>query len=203
MAFMASTAWQNISLARTSLVNEHASLSRLAAIPIYSSSEKKQMQSELRQYLTAVLNEEWKLRYNESASAKASRALESLSIGIWNISGECQKRITALSGCTSDLAVSNYLKALDDLQIARDQRVSLAFQGTLRLRWMLAIALALATALAIAAIHRTSARTSAICLGIYGLSIWITFAMVALHIQPYRGPDALLPIVLEELLSKI
>ena len=34
LAFMASAAWQNISLARISLVDEHTALARRAAVPI-------------------------------------------------------------------------------------------------------------------------------------------------------------------------
>ena len=38
---------------------------------------------------------------------------------------------------------------------------------------------------------------------LFCLSIWMTFAMVALHIQPYRGPNALAPDVLQEIRAKL
>jgi hypothetical protein len=203
MAFMASSAWQNISLARTSLVNEQAALARLAAVPIGPAAAKQQMQAGLQRYLAAVLDDEWALRFNERASADAEAALDSLTTGIWAIGSQCRAQAGAVPDCMSDLAVSTYLKALDDLRTARGDRLSLGFQGTLRLKWVLAIVLTLATALSIASIHRSSARTSAIALALYGLSIWMTFAMVALHIQPYRGPDALSPGVLQVMRSKV
>ena len=59
--------------------------------------------------------------------------------------------------------------------------------------------LAVMTTLSIAAVNRSSPRTSTICLGIYGLGIGMTPAMAALHIQPYRGPDALVPGILGDL----
>lgn len=203
MAFMASSAWQNISLARTSLVNEHAAIARLAAVPIGPPAAKQQMQAGLQRYVAAVLDDEWARRHNESASVDAEAALDSLASGIWAVADQCRARAGAGADCTSDLAVLTYIKILDDLRTARGERLSLGFQGTLRLRWMLDIVLALATAISIAAIHRSSARTSAIALGLYGLSIWMTFAMVALHIQPYRGPDALSPGVLKEIRARI
>ena len=201
LAFMASAAWQNISLARTSLVNEHTALARIAAVPIGPTAAKQQMQAGLKRYVSAVIDDEWAKRYNESASADAGAALDALSTGIWTLASQCRGQAGA--DCTSELAVSTYIKALDDLRSAREERLSLGYQGTLRLKWVLGIVLAIATALSIAAIHRLNERTAAICQVMFCLSIWMTFAMVALHIQPYRGPDALSPDVLQEVRAKL
>jgi hypothetical protein len=202
LAFMASAAWQNISLARISLVNEHTALARLAAVPLGPAAARQQMQAGLKRYLTAVIDDEWAKRYNESPSPEAGTALDALNAGIWANASQCRAQ-GAGADCTSDLAVSTYIKALDDLRSAREERLSLGFQGTLRLRWVLGIVLAIATALSIAAIHRPNERTAAISQALFSLSIWMTFAMVALHIQPYRGPDALTPGVLQEIRAKV
>ena len=201
LAFMASAAWQNISLARTSLVNEHTALARIAAVPIGPPVAHQQMQAGLKRYVSAVVDDEWAKRHNEAASPEAGAILEDLSTGIWAIANRCHGQTGV--DCTSDLAISTYLKALDDLRSAREERLSLGYQGTLRLKWVLGIVLAIATALSIAAIHRPNPRTAAICQILFCLSIWMTFAMVALHIQPYRGPDALSPDVLQEILAKL
>ena len=201
MAFMASAAWQNIALARLSLVNEHAALVRLAAVPIGPAAAKQEMRSGLKRYVAAVLDDEWAKRNNESASPDAEAALDSLGAGMWAISSQC--RAQPVPDCTTDLGVSSYLKALDDLRAARDERLSLGFQGTLRLKWAMGIVLAIVTSLAIAAVHRSNARTAAICLVLFCVSVWMTFAMVALHIQPYRGPDALSPGVLQEIRGRL
>ncbi len=202
MGFMASAAWQNISLARVSLVNEHAAVVRLTAVPIGPAATKQQLQAGLKRYMAAVLDDEWEKRHNESASPEAEAALDSLGTVIWANSGQCKGQ-GAPADCTSDLGVSTYLKALDDLRAARDERLSLGFQGTLRLRWVLGMVLALATALSVSAIHRTNERTAAICQVLFCLSVWMTFAMVALHIQPYRGPDALSSGVLQVMSTKL
>ncbi len=201
LAFMASAAWQNISLARTSLVNEHTALARAAAIPIGPAAARQQMQAGLKRYVSAVIDDEWARRHNESASPDAGAAMDSLSTGIWALASQCHGQGGA--DCTSDLAVSTYIKALDDLRSAREERLSLGYQGTLRLRWVLGMMLAIATALSIAAIHRSNERTAAISQVMFCFSIWMTFAMVALHIQPYRGPDALSPDVLQEIRAKL
>jgi hypothetical protein len=78
MAFMASAAWQNISLARTSLVNEHEALARLVAVPIGPTKAKEQMEAGLRRYLTVVLDDEWATHHNELASPDAEAAIDAL-----------------------------------------------------------------------------------------------------------------------------
>jgi hypothetical protein len=160
------------------------------------------MQAGLKRYAAAVLDDEWARRYNESASAEAEVALDTLGTGIWTLGSQCRTPAAA-ADCTSGLAISTYIKALDDLRAARDQRLLLGFEGTLRIKWVLGIVLALVTALSIAAIHRPYPKTAAICQVLFCLSVWMTFAMVALHIQPYRGPGALSPGVLQELRGKL
>ena len=88
------------------------------------------MQLLLRCYLAAVLDDEWTLRQTQSVSAEAEAALSSLSAGVWNLSGRCRRQDDLTTGYSSDPAISTYLQALEDLLLARDQR----------LRWPLALA---------------------------------------------------------------
>jgi hypothetical protein len=203
MAFMASAAWQNISLARVSLINERTAVARIIAIPIAPETEKQQARLTLGRYLTAVIEEEWEKHHNQMASPAAEEALSTLERQIWAAHGLCSSKTGENPPCSDALMVSTFVKALDDLRLARDERLSLGLQGTLMLKWVLAVALAMMTATSIAAVHRASARTAAIALTLFCLSIWVTFSMVALHIQPYRGPDALSSDVLRQLRSTL
>ena len=199
MVFMASQAWQNISLARTALVNEHSAVVRMIAAPIEPAALKQQLRAATRRYLDAVLDEEWAKHHNEVRSAGAEAALGELETGIWAIDLQCR----SLAGCSTGQAVSSVVKAQDDLRLAREQRLALAFQGGLRLKWVLAISLAIATSLTIAAVHRASPRAARIGIGLFCLSIWLSFSVVALNIQPYRGPDALSPAMLKAMYAKL
>jgi hypothetical protein len=203
MVFMASQAWQNISQARLAQINEHSALARMVEVPFDSGETKQRMQTAIRHYLTAVVDDEWTKRYNESGSDAAAAALAELQRGIWAIDAACQAQAHAEKPCTSGLAISSFVKALDDLRLARDQRLSLGFQGGLPLKWTLAISLAIVTSLTLAAIHRSSPRTAAITLGLFSLAIWLSFSVVTLTIQPYRGPNALSPEMLQEIRDKL
>lgn len=79
----------------------------------------------------------------------------------------------------------------------------MGFQGTLVLKWVLVLMLALLTAISIAAVHRTGERTAAIAQVLFCLAAWMSFSMVASHIQPYRGPDALTAAPLQALRASL
>lgn len=200
MVFMASAAWQNISLARTALVNEHAAVARMAAVPIEPADQRQKLRVGMRRYLAAVLDDEWSGRHNEERSAGAETALAEIETDIWTIDTLCRGQTQP---CSNGQATSTFLKALDDLRLAREERLSLAFQGGLRLKWALAISLAIVTSLSIAAVHRATPRTAMIGLGLFGCAIWMSFSVVTLNIQPYRGPDALSPAMLKAMHAKL
>jgi len=191
MAFMASDAWNNISQARTSLVNEVAAVNRIAAIPLKPEAANPQAREAMRQYIDAVTDEEFRQHFNQRGSAKADAAIARLEAIAWTASSQ------------DGLAAGTFLKALDDLRAARHQRLGLGFQGTLVLKWVLVLMLALLTAISIAAVHRTGERTAAIAQILFCLAAWMSFSMVSSHIQPFRGPDALTAAPLQALRASL
>jgi hypothetical protein len=203
MIFMASAAWQNITLARTSLVNEHSALARMVAVPLEPGQSKQQLHADLRRYLTAVVDEEWKKNFNQTSSAEAEAALGAIETNIWAVDTLCGRRALADTPCASALAVSTLLKALDDLRLAREQRLSLGFTGGIRLKWALALVLAIVTVASIAAVHRSNPRGAVIAISLFCVGTWMAFSVVTLHYQPYRGPDAISPTMLEAVRAKL
>lgn len=203
MVFMASAAWQNISLARTALVNEHAALVRMAAVPIQPDASRQRLHADLKGYLAAVIDKEWKAGHNQKSSTDADTALDALEANIWAVDTLCRSGSTAPANCTGGLGITTFLKALDDLRLAREQRLSLGLTGGLRLKWALAISLAIVTVMSIAAVHRANPRGAAIAVGLFCGAVWMAFSVVTLHFQPYRGPDALAPEMLETVRLKL
>ena len=199
MAFLASDAWQNISLARGALIAESTAVARIAAIPVRPEAAQRQSQKALRTYLDAVIGEEWKANFNQRGAAAAGAANARLEAGIWSANALCDSQAGRAAACSDAVVTTTYVKAVDDLRMARHQRLSLGFQGTLMVKWILAIGLAIVTAVSIAAVHRANQRTAAIAQVLFCLAAWMTFAMLATHIQPYRGLDALSPAPLQEL----
>jgi hypothetical protein len=164
---------------------------------------KQKMHAGIRRYLTAFVDQEWLRTITMKGVEAADAALAELQAVIWGIDAACKARACSERPCTNGLAIAGFVKALDDLRLAREQRLPLGYQGSLPLKWTLAISLAFVTSLTLAAIHRSSPRTAAISLGLLSLAIWLSFSVVTLTIQPYRGPDALSPAMLQAIRDKL
>lgn len=88
MAFMASDAWNNISQARTSLVNEVAAVNRIAAVPLRPEAATQQARETMRQYIDAVTAEEFRQHFNQRGAAKADAAIARLEAIAWTASAQ-------------------------------------------------------------------------------------------------------------------
>src|SRR5262249_49086695 len=112
----------------------------MLAVPIEPAAAKQELRTGVKRYLSAVLDEEW-TRHNEVRTASAEAALGGLETGIMALDVQCR----ASAGCSNGPAIASFVKALDDLRLAREQRLALAIQSGVRLKWVLALSLALAT----------------------------------------------------------
>ena len=128
MAFMASEAWQNIGQARAALIAESTAVARISAVPVRPEAAQRQSQAMLRQYLDAAIDEEWKTHFNQRGSAKAEAAVARLEAGIWSANSLCETQSARGATCSDALVTTTYVKAVDDLRMARHQRLSLGFQ---------------------------------------------------------------------------
>ncbi len=203
MGFMSSDAWQNFSHARTSLINEASSISRLIAIPLQLEEHQKRSNTHIQLYLEAVLNEEWGKNDSTSGNSETKLALRNLELIIWNGSAACAKGGSKQSACIDSITSSFYIKALDDLRNAREQRLSLGYSSSVNTKWFLAIALAFLSTLSVAAVHRHNQKTAITSLLLFCCSIWITFSIVTMYNNPYKFAERLEPIPLASLLNTL
>jgi hypothetical protein len=200
MAFMSAESWQNFTYARTAMINEASAISRLVDIPIYPTEFQVKANTYVKSYLEASLKEEWVGSHNEIVSPKAKESLDGLALNIWNADRHCMNTGKAAE-CTSAAAVSAFTKAVDDLRSAREQRLSLGYQGSLNAKWFLVILLGFISTLSVAAVHRHNQKTGVIASILFCISLWIVFSMIALHINPYRWSESIKPIPLQSLLE--
>lgn len=206
MGFMSSEAWQNFSHARTALINESSAISQILNIPMQPPEFEKSSNQYVQSYLERVLTDEWSAKHhNESSSLEAQNALDKLELNVWKMTGACNQSVNKSSICTDPIAISAIVKAIGDLRNARTQRLSLGYQESVDTKWFLGIFLGLIAALAVAAVHRSNAKTGATALVLFCLSMWVSFCMVTLYINPYKWADRLDPaplgVILEALKS--
>ena len=71
MAFMASSVWQNTSLARTSLWNERLAIESISRLPIEPEALKIKISRDLLRYVDVVIHEAW-LKISEEGTEAAA-----------------------------------------------------------------------------------------------------------------------------------
>ena len=202
MGFMSAEAWQNFSQARSSLVNEASALSRLINLPVQPPEYQVRSTALLKTYLQTSLNDEWEGRHNQASSANASNLINQLEANVWDARKHCVQG-AALVTCMDSIATTAFIKGIDDLRNAREQRLSLGYELGINYKWALVIFLAFVSALSVAAVHRQDQKTGAIALTLFCLSLWVAFSMVSLHINPYKWRQTVVPTPLVNLLETL
>jgi hypothetical protein len=200
MGFMSADSWQNFAYARTAMINEASAISRLANIPILPPEFQAKSNVYLQSYLEASLKEEWAGTHNEVVSPKARESLDNLGSTIWSADRYCMDT-KKVNDCTSAAAISAFTKAVDDLRLAREQRLSLGYQSSRNAKWLLVILLGFISALSVAAVHRHNQKTGVIASVLFCISLWIAFSMIALYINPYKWSESVKPVPMQTLLE--
>jgi hypothetical protein len=202
MGFMSAEAWQNFSYARSSLINEASAVSRLINIPVQPPEYQVRSTDLLKTYLQTSLNDEWAGRHNEASSAKASNVINQLENNVWDARKHCVQGAAPVV-CMDSIATTAFIKGIDDLRNAREQRLSLGYELGINYKWALAIFLAFISAISVAAVHRHDRKTGLIALSLFCLSLWVAFSMVSLHINPYKWRQTVVPTPIVNLLESL
>lgn len=204
MGFMSAEAWQNFSNARSALINETSAISRLVNIPVQPPEYQARSIALLKTYLQTSLSDEWAGEHNQVTSDKASDSINQLEVNVWDARKQCAQSTTTYSAaCMDSIATSAFIKGIDDLRSAREQRLSAGYEIGITYKWSLVIFLAFIAALSVAAAHRQSQKTGVIALILFCLSLWVAFSMVSLHINPYKGRQSVVPTPLVHLLETL
>lgn len=203
MAFMASDAWKSHELAQRSLINERTAIARIAEIPILPVEAREEMLSLVSQYLTDVIELEWKGSANMAEAPSAQKTLQRIESHAWDTYQACAHAKNRDLPCLDGVMTTALIRAVDDLRAARRTRLFLGHDGRDTTKWVLVLMLAWVASMSIAAVHRDRSSSAAIGLTLFGAAMWIGFAMVGLHHIPYAGPDAIAPDLLIEVLKDL
>ena len=198
MAFMASSAWQNMSVAKTSIWNEKLAIETISNLAIYPPSLKTLTMNDLKLYLDSVTQKEWGLYFNQKSVPEVEGAIRKLGADAWSLEEAYCEGKASDARCSASVITSTFLRALEQLRLGREQRLSLGSLANFGygVKWVAVYLLAVVAAVNLAAGHRTSKHAAVIVLIIFCSCAAILFSIVALHIHPYKGPDALSPLLI-------
>ncbi len=198
MAFMASSVWQNTSLARTSLWNERLAIESISRLPIEPEALKIKISRDLLRYVDVVIHEEWGAYFNQKASVDADRAIIKLEEDVWALEREYCSASEMRADCSSIFITSAFLRSLEQLKLAREERLTLGNKANLGYisQWLAVYFLGMFAAINIAAGHKKSRKTAIYVMFIFCTCAAILYTTVALNIHPYKGPHELSPTLL-------
>jgi hypothetical protein len=198
MAFMASSVWQNTSLARTSLWNERLAIESISRLPIKPEALKLKTSRDLLHYVDVVIHEEWGAYFNQNASVDADRAIIQLEKDVWALEREYCSSSEMGADCSSSFITSAFFRSLQQLKFAREERLTLGSKANFGYvgKWLAVYFLGIFAAINIAAGHKKSRKTAISATFIYCTCAAILYTTVAFNIHPYKGPDKLSPTML-------
>ena len=193
IAFMASSVWQNTTVAKTALWNEKIAIETLLSLPIEPAELKIAIKTHLREYLGLVTKLEWGTNFNQKRLVEVENTIHSLASDAWALEKSyCDDKAQNIR-CSSSLITTTFLRSLEQMRLAREQRLSLGSQANLSyvMKWLEVYLLTTVAAINLAAGHRTMKHSAIIALVIFCACTTLLFSIVALYIHPYKGPDAL------------
>jgi hypothetical protein len=193
IAFMASSVWQNGTVAKTALWNEKMAIETISGLLLQPAELKRAVENHLAEYVSLVTNVEWGTHRNQHRMVEVDTALRNLTADAWALEAtHCNNKVPAGS-CSSSVMTTTLMRALEQMRLAREQRLSLGSQANLGYlaKWFAVYLLATVAAINLAAGHRAAKHAAAIALTIFCTCTAILCSMVALSIHPYKGPDAL------------
>jgi len=184
MTFLANAVWNMEDRARETI---NAEARAISVMDIYLGSltipAQDGMARLLADYGTAVAGE-WDKMGEDGAGAAAEQALRGIYAAV--IDGLSQ-------GDQNRLLQQRLLGALDNLSIARQQRLSIAQDYVSGSQWILVTGLAIVLLVVMAASHADFRTASRVTLAALVVAISIMLFVIILHDRPFIGYNALTP----------
>lgn len=190
--FAANDAWDRNRQATRAILSERDGLVAIHELSIATVSDMSTIRTAVREYLDAVLVDEWpRLRDGESSP----RAAESLSRLLAELA---DPKITTEAGLA---AHQNLLALWQKVRIARSDRLALSEQNSDHPKWWTILLLAILTQVAIGVVHVDKPRAAAVALTLFTAAAIVTLSLIAVKERPFDGPLATPPTALRDAMA--
>jgi len=201
MAFTASDVFQGYNAARNALIEESVAIDKLLSIQNGTPEFKSQSNQQIKKYLQNTIDIEWQRDFNKIRNTEADAALSTLLTALGAEKRRCS--LFKPPDCLDATTAGSYLKSIDDLKKAREQRLSIGGQGTQVVRYLLCMFLAMNALTGLLLLFIATPRAALPPLIMYCFSLWIILMMVVMHSNPYAGVKAIEPAPLGRILQNL
>ncbi|MCC5978032.1 MAG: hypothetical protein JJU21_08215 [Salinarimonas sp.] len=188
--FVAAEVWQMNNRAVEAALAERSSVQRLAGSAAVEALDLFTVRVGLYEYVAAVTEEEWGGNANTEPHPRADAAVQSLRLAL----------LEAARGDMPEAFISKMIVDFDELQDARELRLTIGNRHVAELKWTLVVVLALLSQISIAFVHRDRPRAGRAAIAIFTVAACLSIWLVALHASPYQGSIGISPGKLADLL---
>ncbi len=176
--FLAGDVGERNRTAHRALLAEAEGLTTLHTLSIAAVSEMSAIRAAARDYVRAVIDDEWARMGRREHSAKTETALGIL------LRTVADPKITGESGQPVHAGLLNTVLRI---RIARNDRLALSADRSNEVKWLIVLVLGLLTQTAIALVHIERPRAQGAALALFSLAVVITLGLLAMQENPYSG----------------
>lgn len=183
LGFVAADSWAANNEARRILNEERSAIQRLEGLARIDAIDLRTLGGGVTAYAAAVVEGEWGRNRNRTRDPAVEAAIEDIRRFLVE---------AALSGLPDALA-NKAIVDFDELQDARNHRLSLGEPPAGFAKWHLLLVLTALAHVAIAMVHADRPSAAWPALLVFSLACWTSLFLLALHAHPYDGAVRLEP----------
>lgn len=192
LAFLASDVWERKTEGSRAVIAERNALAALVALASANAPEAGKINQAAANYLSAVIQDEWRQMRKQQSSSETADRLNQLLISV-------ASRSSHYPAGVHNAMLQKTLAGRE----ARSTRLSLSNDQAETLKWLSVLLLAFMSQIAIAAVHLDRTVPQRTALAIFTLAAVLTICVVAAYERPFDGPISVPPDPLTELLQAI
>ncbi|MBC8717065.1 MULTISPECIES: hypothetical protein [Brucella/Ochrobactrum group] len=183
LGFVAADIWAANSKADQATSEERSSISRLIGAASPEILHAPELAATLIEYRQAVVKDEWENNSNIEPAHSVEVALQNI-----------RREIVDLAKTSVPTPIiSQLVHDFDELQDARNTRLSVGATSVDMYKWYLLMALTVLTVITIASTHADRARAGVKAIIIYSITAAFCLWILAIHANPYQGIERLEP----------
>ena len=192
VGFLSSDIWERNKQASRVVLEETEELLGLYSVSTATGSDNARVRAAIRNYVNAVVEDEWPKLAVQQRSARADAALDAL------------LREVTLPGVVKDPIVERTMVELVlKIRAAHEDRIALSNDRTMGTKWAAVLLLALITQISIAAVHLENPRPQLAALIIFTVAAVSILGLLAVHEAPFEPPVFVPPGPIADVLKQV
>ncbi len=192
IAFLSNDIWDRNKQAEHVVFTESDTLIALYRLSAASSADNAALRTAIRDYASAVVEDEWPLLAIEQRSPRTDAALNALVTAV------------ARPGAGIDASVQRtMLDMVLRVRAAHEDRVALSNDRTVVTKWAAVLLLAFITQVSIAVVQLEAPRPQIAALFIFSVAAVLLLGLLAIHEAPFEPPVFVPPGPIKEVLRQV